>query len=167
MKINRVALAAAFFISGSALTVTLAGCSTSVPVEPAASANDPLCAEVSVRLPESIGKLKKRATTAQATGAWGDPAAVILRCGTPESQPTTDPCISVDGVDWVIDKSTAPRYRFEAYGRSPGLEVFVDSELASGTDALLELSAAVKRLPQPRQCSAHSDSLDSNQIESQ
>ena len=35
-----------------------------------------------------------------AVHAWGDPA-VIARCGLPALGPTTEQCISVDGVDWV------------------------------------------------------------------
>lgn len=142
----------------------LAACATEVPLKPAADANNPLCAHVTVRLPGNIGEHKKRATNAQATGAWGEPAIVILRCGLKVSEPTTAACINVNGVDWIVDNTDAPRYRFEAYGRNPGLEIFVDADAISGTDALLELSPAVQQLPQERKCSAVNDTLSSNEI---
>ncbi|MBB4071010.1 DUF3515 family protein [Canibacter oris] len=147
------------------LAITLTACAAEVPLDAAPDANNPDCAQVTVRLPDTVTTHAKRATNAQATGAWGDPAVVILRCGLPISTPTTDPCITVNGIDWVVDDSAAPRYRFEAYGRSPGLEVFVDSEQISGTDALLELSPAVQQLPQVRQCLTSSTSLDSTDIQ--
>ena len=129
-------------------------------MEPAVNANDPACADVVVRLPADIGGVPKRATTAQSTGAWRNPDVILLRCGIEPSGPTTDTCVSVDGVDWVVDDSQAPSYRFEAYGRSPGLEVVVDSEQVSGTDALLELNQVVSLLPQERQCTDLADTLD-------
>ena len=147
--ITRTFLAAALV---AAVGFTLAGCTGSVPMEPAESANDPACADVIVRLPATVAGLGKRATNAQATGAWGDPVGVELRCGIEPSGPTTDDCVNVNGVDWIIDRTNAPLYRFEAYGRSPGLEVYVNNEIASGTSTVTDLAAVAKVLPQTRQC---------------
>lgn len=130
---------------------TLTGCAGAVPLEPAADANDPACAAVTVRLPDAVGELQKRETTAQATGAWGDPAAVLLHCGVPPIGPTTLPCFEVNGVDWVRDSSDAPRYRFTSYGRTPAVEVVIDNEHASGS-ALLDLSGAVSVIEQTSRC---------------
>ncbi|MBT1018185.1 DUF3515 family protein [Canibacter sp. lx-72] len=149
----------------AAALIGLSGCTPSVPVEAAADANNPLCAEVTVRLPDTLAKLTKRSTTSQATGAWGNPAAVIARCGLPPTAPTVNACISVNDVDWVVDDSQKPRYRFTAYGREPGLEIFVESEKVSGTDALLDISEAVKQLPQKRRCLNHRDTLDADQLQ--
>lgn len=134
------------------LASLLTGCAGEVPMEPAADANTPACADVTVRLPKTVAGLDKRTTNAQATGAWGDPPSVQLKCGIEPSGPTTDRCVYVNGVDWIIDESAAPIYRFEAYGRTPGLEVFVDSEKVSGTDVVTDLSAVAKQLPQERKC---------------
>lgn len=123
-------------------------------MEPAEGANDPACADVTVRLPKTVSGLERRTTNAQATGAWGDPVGVELRCGVPTSGPTTDMCVTVKGVDWIIDESAAPLYRFEAYGRSPGLEVFVNSEIASGTLVTTDLANVARMLPQVRQCTS-------------
>ena len=40
--------------------------------------------------------------------AWGDPA-VIARCGLEPLGPTTDDCVTVDGVDWVVRPSATDR----------------------------------------------------------
>jgi hypothetical protein len=106
-----------------------------------------------------VAGLDKRNTNAQATGAWGDPAVVQLKCGIKPSGPTTERCVSVNGVDWIVDESAAPLYRFEAYGRSPGLEVYVDSKKVSGTDVVTDLSTVAKQLPQDRKCTSPADTL--------
>ena len=145
----------AAIVAVAALAFGLAGCATSVPMEPAEGANDPACADVIVRLPDTVSDLERRSTNAQSTGAWGDPVGVELRCGTPTSGPTTDLCVTVKGVDWIIDESQAPLYRFEAYGREPGLEVFVNSELASGTLVATDLANVAGMLPQKRECTGY------------
>jgi hypothetical protein len=150
-------------LSATALAFGLAGCAGEVPMEPAEGANDPACAELIVRLPSSVSGLDKRATNAQATGAWGDPVGVELRCGIEPSGPTTDRCVHVVGVDWIIDESNAPLYRFEPYGRSPGVEVFVNSEIASGTLTVTDLAASIKVLPQTRECVGAVDFADPEQ----
>jgi len=150
-------------LTGLALAIAatggLAACAGVYPMDPAPDANDPACADVIVRLPDAVAGLERRTTNAQSTGAWGDPAAVLLYCGIEPSGPTTDECVSVNGVDWIIDRSRAPLYRFEAYGRSPGLELVVDSELVSGTEAVIALGPVAKLLPQERECVALEDTL--------
>ncbi|OUD85918.1 hypothetical protein BC477_16025 [Clavibacter michiganensis subsp. michiganensis] len=80
-----------------------------VSLEAAPDATDPLCADVVVHLPATLGTAPLRETDAQGTGAWGDPqSTVILRCGVATPGPTTDACISYDDVDWVEDDSRSP-----------------------------------------------------------
>lgn len=147
-------------LAAVALTASLTGCAGDHPMSPADDANDPACADVIVRLPDTVAGLERRTTNAQSTGAWGDPVGVELTCGIEPSGPTTDDCVNVNGIDWIIDRSAAPLYRFEAYGRSPGLQVVVDSERASGTETVIDLAGAVKVLPQERQCTSLADTLD-------
>ena len=81
----------------------LAGCgSGAVHLEPAPDAANPQCASAMVAMPTSIGGLQQRETTAQAATAWGDPADIIIKCGVEVPQPVIDPCVSVNGVDWVL-----------------------------------------------------------------
>lgn len=138
-----------------ATLVTLAGCASAVPVEAAPEAADPLCAEVMVSLRsgslDELADRPRRDTTAQSTAAWGDPP-VLLRCGVPTPGPTTDACVRVDGVDWVLDDS-GERPVFTTYGRVPAVEVSFPPEDTSGSEAVLvQLGPLVEQLPQVREC---------------
>ena len=140
-----------------ATAALLAGCSQAVPFDPAPAASDPDCAAVVVRLPDTVAGLAERETNAQGTGAWGQPASVLLRCGVEPPGPTTDRCVSVDGVDWIIDESDAPTYLFTTYGRTPAVEVIVDNDVVSGTTAITDLSGAVGAIPPEGGCVAVDD----------
>lgn len=124
-------------------TVFLAGCSPTVALEPAPNANSPACANMTVRLPDTVADLPRRTVNAQATAAWGEPVAIIVRCGLPTPPPSTLPCASVEGIDWLRDDSDAPRFVFTTYGLDPATEVIVDSEVVSGTTVLRDLARAV------------------------
>jgi hypothetical protein len=147
-----------------ASTLVFAGCSQAVPIETAPLASDPDCAAVVVRLPDALAKdteaeQQQRETNAQGTGAWGEPASVVLRCGAEAPGPTTDRCVSVNGVDWVIDESDAPNYLFTTYGRSPAVEVLVDNDVVSGTTVISELSSAVSVIPADGGCTTIDESF--------
>lgn len=139
----RVSLAAVVVVAGS----LLAGCSSTVSLHPAPDANNPLCADVTVKLPKRIGSLDRQYTDAQATGAWGDPTGVILSCGVPVPPPTTMPCQTFQGVDWIIDESQLPQYTATTYGRDPAVEVVIDGSAVSGSLALEAVANAVQSLP--------------------
>lgn len=128
-------------------------------MEAAADANNPACADIIVRLPDVVADLERRTTNAQSTGAWGEPAGVLLYCGTETSGPTVDDCVNVNDVDWIIDRSNAPLYKFEAYGRTPGLQVIVNSEQASGTETVIDLAVVAKMLPQTRSCTSLAETM--------
>jgi hypothetical protein len=130
-----------------AAVVGLTGCATTVAMEPAPNADDPACAEVAVRLPATLAGEQRRWTDAQSTAAWGDPAAVLFTCGLEPPGPTTLPCREVDGVDWIIDDSTAPDYRVTSFGREPAVEIYLDNDVVSSAEVLDGLSLLVARLP--------------------
>lgn len=134
------------------IVMLLTGCTPIVNLGAAEFSNDPACAEVSVRLPDQLGELNKRQTNAQATGAWGDPAAVLLRCGLEGVEVSTLPCVTAGEVDWLVDDSDAPNYRFISYARFPAVEVIVDSKNASGITALEGLGQAVSQIPATKVC---------------
>ena len=140
-----------------AIILLLAGCTAAVPLTPADGANDPACADVMVRLPDSVGGLARRSTNAQSTAAWGDPAAVILRCGLPETGPSELPCFTVNGIDWLRDDTDAPIYRFITFGRTPATELVVDSDSASGVDAVDSVGTAIGSIPATSQCLSSED----------
>jgi len=142
-----------FLVAAMAL-LTLSGCAATVNLEPAADSNNPGCAEVMVRLPSQLGGLPERYTNAQATAAWGDPAAVLLRCGLEPVEVSALPCVSAGGIDWLVDDSLAPSYRFISYARFPAVEVVVDSDNASGITSLEGIAGAVAQLPATKTCLA-------------
>lgn len=142
---TRRALAVAFALTAG--SSGLAGCASTVHLDAAPESNDAACAEVTVRLPGELDGQPRRWTDAQATGAWGDPAAVLLSCGLEPPGPTTLPCQSVNGVDWVIDDAEAPRYRVTTFGRMPAVELYLDTEVVSSAEVLDALSGIVGLLP--------------------
>ena len=139
---------------GLLATSTLAGCAATVSLDPAPDSNNASCAEVTVRLPPAIDTLARRQTDAQATGAWGTPAAIIERCGLPQVLVSKLPCISAGGVDWLVDDSAKPSYRFISFARNPATEVIVDSKLASGASALDTIGPAVSHIVASDHCLA-------------
>ena len=155
-KTQALRLSRALFALGvvAVLGSTLSACASVVSLDPAPDSNNAACAEVTVRLPGQIEQLDKRQTDAQATGAWGTPAAVIARCGLPEVKVSALPCVTAGGVDWLVDDSAKPSYRFISFGRNPATEVIVDSNLASGVSALEAIAPAVEHIKATDHCLA-------------
>lgn len=161
---SRRLAAAAVVLLGSAL---LAGCSTTVHLEPAEDANNPLCAEVSVGLQNagSVADKERRWTDAQATGAWGDdgqPSAIILRCGVDVPAPTSElQCVTLEGVDWLVDASETPFLRLTTYGRDPAVQLYVDTAVVSSNDVISNRSlvGAITTIPANGACTTP-DELD-------
>ncbi len=135
----------------------LSGCTATVNLEAAEDANNPACAEVMVRLPDVLGEHEKRLTNSQSTSAWGNPAAVLLRCGLPQVTISDLPCVTAGNFDWLVDDSQAPSYRFISYATDPAVEVVVDSDVASGVTTLESLEAAVGVIEQSKRCTSISN----------
>ena len=140
-----------------AAAAALTACTPTVHLEPAADANDPLCAEVSVRLPDVVGELDRIWTDAQATAAWGESSEVLFRCGIKSPTASTLQCVTFDGVDWLVDDTDYPRLRLTTFGRQPAAEASVDTTQISGDAALEALSIATSQLPQTRKCTSVSE----------
>ena len=136
------------------ITLLLAGCTQAVSLEAAEDANNPACAEVMVRLPAALGEHEIRYTNAQATAAWGNPAAVLLRCGLEPVEVSALPCVTAGSTDWLVDESQAPNFRFISYATTPAVEVVVNSEQASGVTTLEGLSQALNVLPRAKVCTS-------------
>jgi hypothetical protein len=149
MKISRLAKP---LMAAIALALALSSCSPTVSLEPAKDANNPACADVIVRLPDVVDGQERRSTNAQSTAAWGNPATIILRCGIEPVEVSTLPCVTASGVDWLVDESAKPSYRFISYARTPALEVIVDSEKAVGVNTLDGLSSAIMSIEPTKTC---------------
>lgn len=128
----RLAVVSLLLVGAAALS----GCAATVALEPAEDANDPRCADVMVRLPDTLDGQDRRRTDAQSTAAWGDPSAILLSCGVTPPGPTEAQCITVGGVDWIVDDSKAPTYVITTYGRVPAVQIITDNEVVSPTGAL-------------------------------
>lgn len=122
-----------------------------------------------VAMPKTLGALPQRETTAQATTAWGDPAAVILKCGTElPATPVSDPCVSVNEIDWIVkpandeeatEQTATGTWYAETFGRDPAIQVTFEADRVSSSTILAELSSAVGQLPQTKQCTNVEDTL--------
>jgi hypothetical protein len=130
----------------------LSGCVATVVLTPADDANNPNCAEVIVRLPQETSTLAKRSTNSQSTAAWGSPVAVTLRCGLDPVMVSELPCVTAGGIDWIVDESAKPNYRFVSFGRTPATEIIIDSEKVSGATVLEDLGQAVQFTPSTKKC---------------
>ncbi|MFZ7088460.1 DUF3515 family protein [Curtobacterium sp. RRHDQ10] len=135
------------FGAGTALLAGLAGCTNAVSMTAAPSANAAACAAVQVRLPDTVDtKFGMRATNAQSTAAWGTPSAVLLHCGVAVPTVSDLPCFSKGSVDWIRDASTPDRITYTTFGRTPAVQVTIDSSKA--TDQVLQdVEDAVSTLP--------------------
>lgn len=143
-------------VAVSALVVLAgAGCGSAVDVPAAEDAAAPGCAAVLVLLREvdELAGLPRVQSTGQSTAAWASDdrsTRVELRCGVPLPGPTTDACVTVDGVDWVTaDEQGSPP--FTTYGRAPATRVDVTGDVTAG-DVLPGLSGAVSALEAQRAC---------------
>jgi hypothetical protein len=137
-----LALAAA----SMALATGLSGCAPVVSMAPAAEfANDPECAEATVRMPDAISSYELRQTDAQGASAWGQPTVVLLYCGVPVPEVSELPCVEVpagSGIFWLREEVDAG-YAFTTYGRDPAVRVVVDPDAVGPGVVLDDLANAV------------------------
>jgi hypothetical protein len=134
-----LALAAA----SAVLAAGLSGCAPVVSLAPAAEfANDPECADATVRMPDAISSYELRQTDAQGASAWGEPTVVLLYCGVPVPEVSELPCVEIAGVFWLREEVDAG-YAFTTYGRDPAVRVVIDPDAIGPGVVLDELSNAV------------------------
>ncbi|GAA1169231.1 hypothetical protein GCM10009584_07720 [Ornithinimicrobium humiphilum] len=120
--------------------------------------DSPACRAVAEHWPSTVGGLEPRVTAVQSTGvaAWGDPP-IVARCGKLPPEPTTDPCIDIDGIDWVateLDDGTM----FTTYGRTPAIEVLVPDAYDTAPLWLPAFGEAVRQVEQSLgECSSVTD----------
>ena len=134
------------------------GCASVVAVDAAGDAANARCADVMLALPPDVAENAQRSTDSQATSAWGDPSRVVLRCGVDVPGPTTDPCVTVNDVDWVLREGD-PAWTATTYGRDPAVEVLFDPDQVASSTVLVELGDAVSRSPQNRMCVGISEEI--------
>lgn len=116
-------------------------------------ATDPACARIAAHYPDRLDGDRRDRVSYEGLAAWGH-GRVRLRCGLNPPAPTGDPCVAVNGVDWVL-RETAARDGHDllvTYGRRPAVEVTLSASLRQ-TDAVLEeLSRLVAPVRQGDHC---------------
>jgi hypothetical protein len=60
--------------------------------------------------------------------------------------------VSAGEIDWLVDDSQKPSYRFITFGRNPAIEVIVDSTAIAGVTALETLAGAVQNIEASKNC---------------
>lgn len=148
-----------FLAAAAAAGLLLSGCSPAVDVPPAKDAANAACAPMMLALPDAIGEAKLRKTNSQATAAWGDPSLVVLRCGVNVPGPTTDRCVTVNGIDWVI-KEGDPVWTLTTFGREPATEILMDPEKISSATVLADLAVPAGKIKATRNCLGRDDLPD-------
>ena len=133
--------------------MVLGACAGGVEVAVPAAASDPACTAASTKWPASVSgqQAAQVRTPSPAVRAWGDPS-IIARCGVAAPGPTTLECLTVDGVDWVVEP-LSDGTRFTTYGRSPAIEVLVPKRYAPEPLLLPAFGTAASALPETgRRC---------------
>jgi len=136
-----------------AVAAALSGCSNALPVEPAPYASDPDCATVMIAAPEALGGLPMRATTSQATAAYGDEFAIVVRCGVEPPGPSTTPCVEVTSgtsrLGWLV-ADEGDHWVATSFGRSPAVEALIPKVRADQAvgDLLAELTPSAALAPE-------------------
>jgi hypothetical protein len=158
-KLAMAAAAATFAVA------LLSGCAATVALSPAGEATNAKCASVVVQLPDTVSTLGKRQTNAQGTGAWGEPADILLHCGVPVPDPNSLPCVTVDGIDWLRKSDPKEVFVFTTYGRDPAVSVTINSKdvKADGNQALNDLALAVATIPAKHHCVAPQEVIQDGQ----
>ncbi len=112
------------------------------------------CAGVVAHLPGTVLDQPRHAAGTPGSASWGEPA-IVLRCGLAPLGPTTQPCLSVDDVDWVVEQA-ADGVVFTTFGRDPGVQVRVPASYGqtNASAALVDVGAAVATLPTRDHCVA-------------
>ena len=80
-----------------------------------------------------------------ARGATRQPSSSRAASSRPDRR--RSPARRVNGVDWIIDDSEAPRYRVTTFGRTPAVELYLDNDVVSSAEVLDRLSRIVGVLP--------------------
>jgi hypothetical protein len=134
----------------------LAGCTggDEPDLSAAPGGGTPACTALVSRVPGTV--LDRTRSTPQAAGvaAWGDPP-IVLRCGVDApAGPTSVPCLTIDGVDWLLENpdDAGEAASFLSYGRTPAVRVVVPGARDEASGALVDLAPAVTPLPAAKRC---------------
>ncbi|EDY46438.1 DUF3515 family protein [Streptomyces sp. SPB074] len=139
---------AGLLLCACAATSALAG-ARQATATPAPGGRSAACAGLVAQAPASLLGRPRDAPPRAGAVSWGSGRAE-LRCGVEELSPTADPCIEVDGVDWVLDEhllNTDSTARLTTYGRRPASEFTYHGPREEVAGYLVSLRDAVRAAP--------------------
>ncbi|MGW1667413.1 DUF3515 family protein [Streptomyces sp. NPDC002324] len=119
--------------------------SPALGVRPAARADDRACTRLIERYPARIADQSRDPVSVTGVASWGD-GGVVLRCGLEPPPETDDPCVEVDGVDWVFRETSSAGSGYRVlitYGRDPAVQAFVADRITAVDGVLVHLSSLV------------------------
>ncbi|MGW2828403.1 DUF3515 family protein [Streptomyces sp. NPDC001286] len=127
-------------------------------IEAAAAGGTPQCARIARAYPDGVGGRRRDGTSLPGVGVWGD-GEVTARCGVEPPAPTTDACLSVDGVDWVWRPARpgSTRRVLVTYGRDPAVEVTISARFAGTDEVLVAMSRVVGTIARHGKCVGDGD----------
>lgn len=160
--------------------MALSGCASAVNLTAAPDAANPACAKAMIAMPDELVGFTQRETTAQATTAWGDPAAIIVKCGVTVTQPVIDTCAEVNGVDWILkplegsqpshsampadsgvsqasEQTATGIWTATTFGRNPAITVTFNADSVPSSTLLTGINSAVEQIEQTQQCLSAAD----------
>ena len=138
-----------------ALLVLAAGCSRTVTMTdptPTAEIREQ-CTPVMAALPATVLDQPRRTVQPGVlSAAWGDPT-ITLKCGVdrPPSLGAASECFEVNGVGWFAEQVEGG-YLFTTIGRPVYVQVGVPPDYAPEATALVDVAAAVAKIPAERRC---------------
>ncbi|GES32125.1 DUF3515 family protein [Streptomyces angustmyceticus] len=156
---TRLLVGAAVVLAAAASVVAYESVSSpTFGLDAAPGAGSAACARIADGYPDEIAGAGRTSTGLAGAAAWGD-GAVVARCGLDKPLPTKEACAQVDGVDWVWRTSPDDdgRTLLVTYGRSPAVEVRIDTRRAAPDAVLIDLSRLVKPLRQDHRCLSRDD----------
>lgn len=127
-------------------------------IEAAARGGTPQCARIARAYPDGFGGRGRDGTSLPGVGVWGG-GDITARCGVEPPAPTTDACLSVDGVDWVWRPARpgSTRRVLVTYGRDPAVEITMSGRFAGTDEVLVAMSRVVAPVPQHDRCVGDED----------
>ncbi|MFE0633179.1 DUF3515 family protein [Streptomyces sp. NPDC058864] len=119
------------------------------------------CSDIVDRSPDTVDSESRDWVIGNGVASWGN-STTVLRCGVNETGPTVDLCISVDGVDWVLDEkhlNATGVSILTAYGRSPEVQITYSGPRENVGGVLVDIGDSVSRIKQERKCIGYGEGL--------
>ncbi|MCW8384482.1 DUF3515 family protein [Streptomyces justiciae] len=130
-------------------------------IDSAPDAGNSKCSKVVDRSPDEVASEPRDWAIGEGVASWGD-RSTILRCGVDELAPTINLCVSIDGVDWVLDEKKLHATGVSVlttYGRSPAIQITYSGNREDVGGILVELKDSVDWIKQKRKCVGYDDTF--------